>query len=96
MPSEFEVFKKFIKNPAHPYSKGLLNSTPVPGSRKAQLEPILGQPPDLKNAVPGCQFAPRCAYCKERCLKEFPTVVNLSSTHSLYCWLLSEGGENNG
>lgn len=93
---EKATMKEFIENPAHPYSKGLLNSTPVLGSKKRQLEPIPGQPPNLKNAMPGCQFAPRCSYCMDRCYKDFPPAVSLSPTHSLYCWLFAEGGKYNG
>lgn len=93
---EKAAMKEFIENPAHPYSKGLLNSTPILGSRKEKLEPIPGQPPNLKNMQPGCPFAPRCSNCMDRCLKDVPPVVNLSQTHSLYCWLFSEGGKNIG
>lgn len=93
---EKATMKEFIDNPAHPYSKGLLNSTPVLGSKKGQLEPIPGQPPNLKKTVPGCQFAPRCSFCMERCHMDFPPVINLSPTHSLYCWLFAEGRNING
>lgn len=93
---EKATMKEFIDNPSHPYSRGLLNSTPVLGSKKGHLEPIPGQPPNLKKTLPGCQFAARCANCMEKCHTEFPPSANLSPTHSLHCWLFAEGGNNNG
>lgn len=89
---ERATMQEFIKNPAHPYSKGLLNSTPVLGSKKEQLESIPGQPPNLKKTLIGCQFSPRCSFCMDKCSSQIPPAVNLSPTHSLYCWLYSDKG----
>jgi oligopeptide/dipeptide ABC transporter ATP-binding protein len=53
--------------PAHPYTKGLLNSFPsLRGPRRA-LAGIPGTPPDLRNLPPGCPFLPRCMYGTTAC-----------------------------
>jgi oligopeptide/dipeptide ABC transporter ATP-binding protein len=53
--------------PAHPYTKGLLNSFPsLRGPRRA-LAGIPGSPPDLRNLPPGCPFLPRCTYGTAAC-----------------------------
>src|SRR5919108_5147290 len=55
-------------NPRHPYTLGLLHSVPrLDEPRRARLDPIQGQPPDLTRLPLGCSFAPRCAYRIERC-----------------------------
>jgi len=52
---------------AHPYTQGLLHSfPPLHGPRKSLLG-IPGSPPDLRDPVVGCPFAPRCGYRDESC-----------------------------
>ena len=59
--------------PRHPYTLGLLRSVPrLDEPRRARLDPIEGQPPDLTRLPPGCAFAPRCPLRVERCFAEVP------------------------
>jgi peptide/nickel transport system ATP-binding protein len=49
--------------PRHPYTAGLLASLPrltPPGHQRHRVQPIQGQPPDLRRQPPGCAFHPRC------------------------------------
>jgi oligopeptide/dipeptide ABC transporter ATP-binding protein len=73
-------------NPRHPYTLGLLRSVPrLDEPRRARLDPIQGQPPDLTRLPPGCAFAPRCAYKVERCA-EVPVLEDVTPGHSSACW----------
>jgi oligopeptide/dipeptide ABC transporter ATP-binding protein len=73
-------------NPRHPYTLGLLRSVPrLDEPRRARLDPIQGQPPDLTRLPPGCAFAPRCAYRVERC-SEAPALVEVRPGHTSACW----------
>jgi len=73
-------------NPRHPYTLGLLRSVPrLDEPRRARLEPIDGQPPDLTRLPPGCAFAPRCAYRVERCA-EVPPLQPIGLKHASACW----------
>jgi len=73
-------------NPRHPYTLGLLRSVPrLDEPRRARLDPIEGQPPDLTRLPEGCAFAPRCAYRVERC-GEAPSLVTLGAGHRSACW----------
>jgi oligopeptide/dipeptide ABC transporter ATP-binding protein len=59
--------KDLIREPAHPYTRGLLNSFPsIRGSRR-NLVGIPGSPPDLRDPLPGCPFVPRCDYAVPAC-----------------------------
>ena len=59
--------KDLIREPAHPYTRGLLNSFPsIRGSRR-DLTGIPGSPPDLRDPLPGCPFVPRCDYAVPAC-----------------------------
>jgi peptide/nickel transport system ATP-binding protein len=75
--------------PLHPYTKGLLGSIPrlaeaVEGRKR--LAEIPGMVPSLKEAVPGCLFAPRCPHATARCAAEYPPLQEESPGHSVACW----------
>jgi oligopeptide/dipeptide ABC transporter ATP-binding protein len=74
--------------PRHPYTLGLLRSVPrLDAPRRARLDPIEGQPPDLSRLPPGCAFAPRCAFRAERCLAERPLLQPAGDDgHVSACW----------
>ena len=73
-------------NPRHPYTLGLLRSVPrLDEPRRARLDPIEGQPPDLTRLPPGCSFSPRCAYRVERCA-EAPPLEDVELAHRSACW----------
>ena len=74
-------------NPRHPYTLGLLHSVPrLDEPRRARLQPIDGQPPDLTRLPPGCSFAPRCAFRVARCDKEVPPLETVGDAHVSACW----------
>jgi len=79
-------------HPEHPYTAGLLASVPrLDEPRKARLEPIKDQPPDLISLPPGCAFAPRCAYAIDQCRKEKPELTELNRNHFSACWVAQKG-----
>ena len=83
--------KTFYKNPAHPYSQGLIQSVPVLGRRAERLFSIEGMPPSLINPPPGCRFAPRCSQARDVCAKKYPPEIQLEDEHLVSCWLYEEG-----
>src|ERR1700722_10695424 len=55
-------------NPLHPYTQALLACVlNIEDDSRAPLEPIGGQPPDLRDPPPGCRFAPRCPRALAAC-----------------------------
>jgi oligopeptide/dipeptide ABC transporter ATP-binding protein len=80
--------REIYANPRHPYTLGLLRSVPrLDEPRRAKLQPISGQPPDLSRLPAGCSFAPRCAYVIERCRHETPPLDPVTPDHVSACWL---------
>ena len=62
-------------DPQHPYTHGLLRSTPrLDEPITAELRTIPGQPPNLQHLPPGCAFRERCFWRVERCRTEEPAV----------------------
>jgi peptide/nickel transport system ATP-binding protein len=78
------------EKPHHPYSRGLLNAIPRPGSRGQRMAAIPGTVPSNPGEVPGCPFAPRCSFVFDRCLKEKPPLVSVGSAHESACFLPPE------
>ncbi|MQA26291.1 MAG: ATP-binding cassette domain-containing protein [Micromonosporaceae bacterium] len=58
--------------PAHPYTKGLLESIPRLDHKGRRLTSIPGSPPSLTHIPPGCPFHPRCPYAQPVCREESP------------------------
>jgi len=72
-----------------PYTKSLMRSIPrLDDPSHTRLLTIPGRPPDLVNPPKGCRFAPRCAYARERCVREEPPLVTAPGTtdHVYACW----------
>ena len=53
--------------PAHPYTRGLLDSVPANNVGARRLNQIPGMTPSLLKLAPGCAFRERCKYAAERC-----------------------------
>jgi len=53
--------------PAHPYTRGLLDSVPANNAGAGRLNQIPGMTPSLLKLAPGCAFRERCRYAAERC-----------------------------
>lgn len=73
----------FFAKPKHPYSQGLLGSTPTLTSN--EIKGIPGFLPDLANLPPGCRFMPRCPFAMEVC-KQMPELKGVGRER-VACWL---------
>lgn len=80
--------------PAHPYTKVLLDSIPVPDPNatvgKVAVE---GEPPSPVNPPSGCRFNPRCPNASDRCRSEEPTLREIEPGHFVACHHPLFGGE---
>lgn len=76
--------------PAHPYTKGLLESIPRLDLKGQELSAIKGLPPNLMNIPPGCEFAARCPYVRDRCISERPPLREVESGRFAACHYAEE------
>lgn len=85
--------REIYANPRHPYTVGLLRSVPrLDLPRRAKLDPIEGQPPDLINLPPGCAFRERCRWAVDKCATDTPELVETSDGHLSACFRADELG----
>lgn len=93
---ETGTVEEVFKEPAHPYTQGLLASMPSLYSQpKTRLQSLRGVVPELALVPKGCVFADRCPHVMPKC-DETPPVVELRADHSAACWLFDDVGESPG
>ncbi|MCB2101316.1 MAG: ABC transporter ATP-binding protein [Rhodobacterales bacterium] len=78
-----------VRNPLHPYTKGLMGSIPTIGHTVERLTQIDGAMPRLTEIPTGCAFHPRCPQATDRCTRERPELM-AAGTGQAACWLLDE------
>ncbi|AVT38981.1 ABC transporter ATP-binding protein [Plantactinospora sp. BB1] len=76
--------------PAHPYTKGLLESIPRLDLKGQRLTTIKGLPPNLMRIPSGCPFHPRCPYARQECVDVVPTSRSLGNGRTSACHFAQE------
>ncbi|MFJ1992544.1 ABC transporter ATP-binding protein [Streptomyces asiaticus] len=71
--------RDLYRRPAHPYTRGLLDSVPRVDHRGERLYAIKGAPPSPLALPPGCPFHPRCPRAQEVCRVERPPLYEVSA-----------------
>jgi peptide/nickel transport system ATP-binding protein len=81
---------ELLTAPQHPYTWGLLTSTPrLDTPRDAPLTPIPGRPPSPLHPPAGCRFYPRCAFVAPEHRRVEPSLEPLAGApgHRVACLL---------
>lgn len=81
--SVMQVFDKAV----HPYTVGLLASTPTLDQRQERLQVIEGTVPNPTEWPEGCRFHPRCPLAMDVCHIDSPDLVEIEAGHMVRCWL---------
>jgi peptide/nickel transport system ATP-binding protein len=80
--------RTILKNPKHPYTKGLLKSIPDLRGKKERLYSIPGSVPTPGTIHQGCRFAARCAEVFDRCHNQAPDLYKTEKAgHEVRCFL---------
>jgi peptide/nickel transport system ATP-binding protein len=84
---------ELLRDPKHPYTRGLIGSLPrrraagvTRGRTRSRLQEIAGIVPSLREAIPGCAFAPRCSLATDRCVAQLPPLEEHGPSHYAACW----------
>jgi oligopeptide transport system ATP-binding protein len=86
-PVEHGSVDDLFYDPRHPYTLGLLSSTPHAETKAERLTPILGAPPNIEHLPSGCKFHPRCAFRFDRCFTEVPLLREIGPGRAKACHL---------
>jgi len=82
---EAAATRRLFKAPAHPYTRGLLDSVPRLGEEKRRLAAVRGAVPTLSRIPAGCSFHPRCPRAGEVCRRESPAPREVGEGHRVEC-----------
>ncbi|MFC8830808.1 ABC transporter ATP-binding protein [Streptomyces sp. NPDC057137] len=78
------------KAPAHPYTRGLLDSIPRLDQKGRDLYAIKGLPPNLLRIPPGCAFNPRCPRAQDICRTDVPPLFEVDENRHSACFFWRE------
>jgi peptide/nickel transport system ATP-binding protein len=84
--AEIGPVQDVVKNPLHPYAKGLMGAIPTLAGEDKRLVQIPGAMPRLSAIPAGCPFNPRCGSVFDRCRVERPEPIQ-SGTQAVACHL---------
>ena len=75
-------------NPLHPYTQALFAAA-LPSHPDEEREELVisGEVPSALNPPSGCHFHTRCPYVMDRCSADEPDLVEVSSGHTVACFL---------
>jgi peptide/nickel transport system ATP-binding protein len=83
--------KDLFHSQLHPYTKGLLSAIPIPKLHQKKERIIMqGELTSPINPKPGCRFAARCMYAKEKCTQEDPVLEEIMPGHFVACHYVRE------
>jgi len=83
--------REVIRNPAHPYTQGLLAALPSLDDLDTSLQPIPGDIPSPLERPPGCVFNTRCnQVMRDVCSSTIPGFSTESGTHRVACHLFPQ------
>ena len=94
---ETGTVRQVINSPAHPYTRGLLNSLPKLDDLEAPLTPVPGDIPSPLDRPSGCVFHTRCVESgaiAETCRSEIPIYTSDSANHQVACHLATQGDQS--
>ncbi|MBR1140519.1 MULTISPECIES: ABC transporter ATP-binding protein [Bradyrhizobium] len=90
--AEIGPVQEVIKNPLHPYAKGLMGAIPTLAGEDKRLVQIPGAMPRLSAIPPGCSFNPRCSSAFDRCRVDRPEPLR-QGTQAVACHLYDRATE---
>jgi peptide/nickel transport system ATP-binding protein len=76
-----------IRDPAHPYTQGLLHALPRLDDLDEPLTPIPGDIPSPLERPLGCVFHTRCSVAEPRCSQSVPQMTVLGNGHASACFV---------
>ena len=85
---EIGASKQIYEQPAHPYTRGLIDTIPVPDpvlAAASRGHHISGELPSAITPPSGCRFRTRCPQAQDICAAEEPPLLSFGGDHLAAC-----------
>ncbi len=87
--------REVLRNPTHPYTRGLLDALPDLDDLDTPLKPIPGDIPSPLERPSGCVFHTRCnEFIEGLCNVDRPEFTQINDVHRVACFLATPAGES--
>ena len=92
---EFGPTDEIMARPLHPYTKTLIEATPLPDPAIRNLLRIIirGESPSAIHPPNGCRFHPRCPFVQDKCKTEEPILREIRPNRFVSCHFAEEIGQ---
>ncbi len=90
---EMGTTEDIFDRPMHPYTIGLQKSKPTVADETDELYCIPGFVPNPVDMPDYCYFRDRCERCMKKCAGEYPSLISVSDTHKVACYLYEDAKE---
>lgn len=90
---EMGTTEDIFDHPMHPYTIGLQKSKPTVDDETDELYCIPGFVPNPIDMPDYCYFRDRCERCSKKCVGEYPSLIDVSDTHKVACYLYENSKE---
>lgn len=86
--------QRLFTEPAHPYTRTLLDAVlePMPSQARRPRRLPTGDAPTATRVPTGCRFHTRCPIAQERCREEEPELREVGKGHRAACFYPLSGG----
>lgn len=91
--AEIGPVSQIVGQPRHPYTDGLMASTPAASAGQARLRQIPGAMPRLGKLPTGCAFHPRCPKVQDKCRTDPGPKVGVADERAA-CWFPIDAKES--
>ncbi len=81
---------QLFADPAHPYTRSLIEAVPRDSWRKHRIRASAGRPPVSIGARESCVYAIRCPWVFERCTVEAPDLLPMAPGHDVRCFVYED------
>jgi len=88
---EIAATKTLFRTPRHPYTKALLSAIPLldPDAEHTSIK-LEGEIPSPSNPPSGCKFHTRCAFARDKCRVDEPSLIGKGDNHFVACHFADE------
>jgi oligopeptide/dipeptide ABC transporter ATP-binding protein len=81
---------QLFADPAHPYTRSLIEAVPRESWRTHRIKPSAGRAPGAIGVRETCVYLQRCPWAFDRCAAEAPSLFSIAPSHDVRCFVYED------